>query len=125
MPGMNLKKCTYIVLSNAVDGQDDVYNDWYTNRHIVDVLKIPGVLSARRFRLTSLQRRDPPYPFRYLTIYEISDGDLKEVLAVLQQQSGTIAMPVSETFDPKHIALVFEPITDVCKPDSALSEKLR
>lgn len=102
---------TYVVLSNPLDGQDDAFNDWYTNRHIVDVLAIPGVISAQRFKLASSQRRDRPYEYRYLTIYLIKGEQLDSVLAELKVKSGTDAMPVSETFDPRHLALVFEPIT--------------
>ena len=48
MPRYNL-----IVLTNPVDGREDEYNDWYTNVHLDDVLKIPGVVGAQRFRRTS------------------------------------------------------------------------
>lgn len=111
-----MKTYTYIVLSNPVEGREDEYNDWYTNTHIVDVMKVPGLLSAQRFRLAPSQRRDPPHAYRYLTIYEIDGSDLAGSLAVLKSQSGTAAMPVSDAFDPRHIGLVFEAITPKLDP---------
>jgi hypothetical protein len=106
----------YITLSNPLGGEDDVFNEWYTNIHIVDVLKIPGVISAQRFRLASEQRRNPPYEYRYLAIYKIDDSDIRGPMEALRKLSGTPLMPVSETFDPKHLALVFEPITPEVLP---------
>ena len=51
MPRYNL-----IVLTNPVDGREDEYNDWYTNVHLDDVLKVPGVVAAQRFRRSNHQR---------------------------------------------------------------------
>ena len=108
---MNEKQYVYLVLSNAVEGRDDEFNDWYTNRHIVDVLKIDGVIAAQRFQLAPEQRRDPPFPYRYLTIYEVLASAARHVMDTLRRDSGSLVMPVSEAFQRDHVALVFDPIT--------------
>ncbi|MFC4311990.1 hypothetical protein ACFPN2_23110 [Steroidobacter flavus] len=108
---MSEQKYFYIVLSNAAEGCDDEFNDWYTNQHVVDVLKVDGVIAAQRFRLAPEQRRDPPFPYRYLTIYEVMAGAARHVMDTLRRDSGSMVMPVSDTFQRDHVALVFDPIT--------------
>ncbi len=34
----------YVVHSNPVAGREDEYNDWYSNRHLADVVAVPGAL---------------------------------------------------------------------------------
>ena len=46
-----MPKYTFMVLTNPVEGQEDIYNDWYNNRHLADVLKVPVFVSAQRFKL--------------------------------------------------------------------------
>ena len=62
-----------IVFTAPVDGREDDYNAWYNDQHLQDVVAIPGVRSAQRFKLRTL--RAGHFGHRYLAIYEI-DGDL-------------------------------------------------
>ena len=39
-----------VVLTNPVAGREDEYNDWYSNRHLGDVIAIPGIVAAQRFK---------------------------------------------------------------------------
>lgn len=41
----------YVVWSNPDAGRDDEYSDWYNNRHLADVVAVPGFVSAQRCRL--------------------------------------------------------------------------
>jgi hypothetical protein len=107
----------FLVLSNPTEGDDEAFNDWYTNQHNTDVIdQVPGVLSIQRFRLSGPQRRPPPHAYRYLCIYRVERARGDEVFAKLQSLSGTAAMPVSETFAEDHLALVYEPVTDRLLP---------
>jgi hypothetical protein len=58
------------------------YNDWYENVLVPDVLKIPGVVAARRYRLAD----QPGGMFagiangnRYLAMYDIDGSDPQTV----------------------------------------------
>ena len=106
-----MEKYYFLVLSNPVEGREEEYNAWYSDIHIIDALKVPGIKAARRFHLSKVQRRDPPYLWNYMTLYEIETNDLAETMRILNERSGSAVMPVSDAFDPKHIALVFEAIT--------------
>ena len=91
-----------LVFTNAVDGQDDTFNSWYDNRHLRDILAVPGVVAAQRFELAPLtiaETQDAPAPaHRYLTVYEL-DRDSDEVMKEFLARMGTDAMPLSESFD--------------------------
>jgi hypothetical protein len=106
-----MPKYTFMVLTNPVEGQDDTYNDWYTNRHLADVLNVPGFVSAQRFKLADAQRGNPPHPWRYLALYQIETDDLKKTLATLSERSGTEAMVISDAVAPERMGFVYEAIT--------------
>jgi hypothetical protein len=46
-----MEKHLFVVFTNAVEGQEDIYNEWYTDVHLKDVLKVPGIVAAQRFKL--------------------------------------------------------------------------
>lgn len=92
-----MKKFKLLVLTNPKEGRDQEYNDWYTNRHLADVVAVPGFVSAQRFKLT-----DPmgfKHDHRYLAIYEIESDDPKKVMDEMMSRSGTPAMVLSEALD--------------------------
>lgn len=106
-----MTKHTFVVFTNPVDGKEAAYNDWYDNRHLPDVLDVPGFVSARRFRLSDTQRATGPFPWKYLALYEIETDDLKKTLATLAERSGTAAMVMSDALAEQRLAWVFDPIT--------------
>jgi hypothetical protein len=111
-----MAKYTFVVLTNAVEGKDDAFDEWYTNTHLGDVLAVPGFVSAQRFKLTDAQRAKPPHPFRYLALYEIETNDLQKTLDELGKRSGTPAMVLTDTMAPGTQAHIYEAITPVVTP---------
>jgi hypothetical protein len=106
-----MAKYTFMVLTNPVEGQEDTNNDWYTNRHLADVLNVPGFVSAQRFKLADAQRGGSTQPWRYLALYQIETDDLTKTLATLSERSGTEAMVLSDALAPERMAFVYEAIT--------------
>ena len=106
MPKYNL-----IALTNALDGREDEFNDWYTNVHLADVLKLPGVVAAQRFRMSDTQHRAGPFDYGYMAVYEIEIDDVSTTLAALKAVSGTEQMPLSPALDPQRMVWIMEPIT--------------
>jgi hypothetical protein len=106
-----MAKHVFVVLTNPVAGKEDSYNDWYTNVHLGDVLQVPGIIAAQRFKLSDVQRGEPPFPWRYLALYDVDTDDLNHTLAVLKERSGTSAMVISDALAPERLAWFFEPIT--------------
>jgi hypothetical protein len=87
-----------VVLTNSVAGRDDEFNDWYTNRHLDDMLKIEGVISARRFRYNPREGW-PDCRHKYLALYEVETDDLPALQKRLAAAAGTELMPFSDVFD--------------------------
>lgn len=102
-----------LVLANPTLGNEHEFNDWYTNRHLDEVLAIPGFVAARRFELTDQQL--PGFPagsHRFLALYEI-EGDLDAALDALHERVESGAMVLSTSMDRKSAApWAFTPITD-------------
>lgn len=105
-------KYIFVVMTNARPGREDEFNAWYTDRHIPDILRVPGVVAAQRFQLAQVQRRDPPYPFKYLATYDIEIDDLNKTINGLLagREAGTI--PLSDAMDPENMFFIFEPVTE-------------
>lgn len=74
-----------MVFSNAKDGRDDEYNKWYDEEHLPDLLTIPGVRSAQRFR--AQDNAGPAPEHRYLAVYDL-EREPGEVLKDLAARSG-------------------------------------
>jgi hypothetical protein len=97
-----------LVFSNPVAGEDDQYNAWYDNIHLGDVLKVPGVVGAKRYDLVEMPSLDgeptPAPPHRYLAVYEL-DGDPASVMAELIVRVESGAIVIDESFDLTSVAL--------------------
>ena len=98
-----------IVLSRPVAGQEAEYDRWYTEQHIHDLLKVPGVTTAQRFRV-----RDPgPDGHQFVARYELETDDIAETMAIISKRLGGPEMPISKGFDMATATfLLVEPITE-------------
>ena len=76
-----------LVFTNAVEGRDDEFNDWYDNVHLKEVLELPEFTAATRYRLSDGQLF-PDQPHRYLAIYEFKGPSADAVAALGAASSG-------------------------------------
>jgi hypothetical protein len=95
-----MARYTFVVFSDAVEGREDEYNEWYDGRHLGDVLNVPGFVSARRFLVAGSPNGAPA---RYMALYEIETDDVGKVLAELFARSGTPAMELSDALDMQSV----------------------
>jgi hypothetical protein len=58
--------------------REDEFNRWYDEEHLGDVVAVPGVLGGRRFIRTSDAAFVKDTPWRYLTLYEMTDVDVPQ-----------------------------------------------
>lgn len=100
----------YFVFTRPKAGRDDEFNDWYSKRHIYDLVAIPGIAAARRYRLLdAATKAETP---DYLAIYEFSDVDL--AISGIAERRGTDRMPSTEAIDREASkGVVFKPLWDV------------
>lgn len=108
-----MAKHVLVVMSNAIDGQDDEFNDWYTNTHLADIIALDGFTAARRYRLSERQiGEEGGEPYRYLAIYEVDGDDLERAADSLNSGVDS-GMVISEALDMDRTdAWLFTAITE-------------
>lgn len=101
-----------LVLTNAVEGRDDEFNQWYDHRHIPDALDVPGYLAAQRFRLADIQMPGAPERrWRYLAMFDMETDDLSATMSESMSRAGTERMPQSDAAEHTSSAVfAFTPI---------------
>jgi len=76
-PGKSPLASIFIVMTEAFEGKEDEFNDWYTNIHCHDVMRLRGSVAVQRWKLSPFQLRynaahvGPSQ--RWLCIYELGD----------------------------------------------------
>ena len=76
-----------LVFSSATSPEQDAeYNEWYNNKHLQDVVALPGIVGATRYKLEKKVGLDgiPVSGSEYLAIYEI-EGDSVEAMESAKQ----------------------------------------
>ncbi|HTH26900.1 MAG TPA: hypothetical protein VL918_00325 [Sphingobium sp.] len=98
-------KYVMVVQSQAKEGRDDEFNDWYDSTHYHDICAIPGVKSGRRFDATPVGMGAPG--MRYLAIYEIETDDPASVMAEIGKRSASGSMKGCDAVDGPSTILWF------------------
>jgi len=99
-----------IVQSNPAEGREDEFNEWYENTHLDEVLTVPGIVRAHRYRVKDGSAN--PSGRRYLAVYEIEADDLDVVMKEMFAAAPNFKM--SSAFDMSSaIILPFEGIGTV------------
>jgi hypothetical protein len=93
-----------LVFTNAVDGSDDEFNQWYDEVHLVEVLALPEFVGATRHKLSDAQMF-PEQSHGYLAIYEFK-GAAADAIAALHAASDSFDM--SETLAPDARVVLFD-----------------
>jgi hypothetical protein len=84
-----------------VAGQEARYNKWYNEQHQLDVVSIPGFVTAQRFVMNDLplyRRADVELP-KYLVVYKIVTGDLEAVFKEVSRRLQTGETQMDPSFD--------------------------
>jgi hypothetical protein len=103
-----MAKGVLAVQSQPAAGRDDDYHNWYDEVHLVEILKIAGFTSARRFR--KVQGEGLPY----LAIYEVEADDLEEAQASIGKAVVAGELNMSDALDPASATLtLYEQIAEL------------
>jgi hypothetical protein len=108
-----MAKQILVVVTNPTPGQEEEYNRWYSDQHLDDVLRVPGMVAAQRFKLAMGSGKSLPGP--YLAIYEMEtdNPDPAATFEALGTAASSGQMPVSPALDTVNVvAAVFKPITE-------------
>ncbi|MBU6267455.1 MAG: hypothetical protein KGN34_07940 [Sphingomonadales bacterium] len=92
-----MTRFTYTILSRAVAGREQELVDWYSGQHLPDVLKMPGVVSGKLFRLDFQRVYDLDTPqWTLMTVYELEGEHPEPVIDAIKAVSGSDAMPMTD-----------------------------
>ena len=87
----------YAVLSRAVPGREEEFVAWYRDRHMADVLRMPGVVAGKLIRLDFQRVYELDAPeWTLLTLYELEGDDATSIIDSIRAASGSDAMPMSD-----------------------------
>jgi hypothetical protein len=101
----------FVVFTNAVEGRDAEFNDWYTGQHVPDILKVKGYVGAQRFQLVDLAT-NAPGANRYLALYDIEADDAQSAMDALIQAGRDGVMVMSDSMDSSSAkTIMYTPIT--------------
>ena len=79
-------------LTRPVEGREDDYNHWYQKVHLPEVMTMPGMKAAQRFKIERVIAGESSFP--YAAIYEIETDDIDGTLAGINEAlvSGRLTM---------------------------------
>ena len=114
-----MRRFKMLVFSEPFAGRDDEFNAWYTNRHLNDLVALPGFTSAQRFTLHSVSMGTTLN--KYLAIYDVETDDPEGVIEHMFAVRDTEAMPMTPAFniDPTTVMLYEEATGVVLSKDKA------
>jgi len=104
-----MARAQFVVFTYAHPGRESDLAQWYTDQHIPDLLRIPGIEAARRFDLEAVKLPPGIAIPTSLTVYDF-DGDIPAIQAELAARQGTPEMVWTDALDSSRtIALLAHP----------------
>ncbi len=106
------KMYSMLVFSNHSEGMEKVYNEWYAGQHIFDLLRIPGFIGCRFYKLAGVQlSADMERKHKYLMIWDIETDDIEAVDRDIKARMRDGRTVMSDSFDMSYADYMIVPIT--------------
>jgi hypothetical protein len=99
-----MRKFKMLVFSDPVSGREQEYNEWYTGRHLADIVALPGFTAAQRFKVQSVPLGSCGN--RYVAAYDMETDDPDGAIANMFSLRDTPAMPMSPAFDMASVSVL-------------------
>jgi hypothetical protein len=109
------KKYKMVVFTNAVEGKDKEFNDWYQNTHLKQIVSIKSFVQAQRFRFNANIIPGAANPSRYMAIYDIETDDINASLGAMNDLAASGRMPLPESMAQPIIGAVYEEFGEAVK----------
>ncbi len=90
-----------IVFTNAAEGRDEEFNDWYDNVHVPEILALGPFVSAQRYRVAEEQVF--PQTHTYVALYEF-EGPADVASKALTAAAPTLQM--SDSMVDPHMVVI-------------------
>lgn len=95
-PDIDRQTHVLIALTNAREGHEAAFDEWYWTQHFPDGLRLPGCFAGRRYLLAN----GAAGAYRHLAIYQFDIPDIGTAIDALAQRSGTPEMPITDAISP-------------------------
>jgi hypothetical protein len=106
-----MARYSFLVMARPQRGREEEWAAWHA-LHVEDVLKVPGFISCRRFKVSSFQPSASEPKWVFAVLYEIEADDVKASINELRARVGTALMPMSHASDPTQtVSLVLEQLS--------------
>jgi hypothetical protein len=109
------KKYKMVVFTNAVEGKDKEFNDWYQNTHLKQIVSIKSFVQAQRFRFHTNIVPGAANPARYMAIYDIETDDINAALGGMNDLAASGRMPLPDSMAQPIIGAVYEDFGEAVK----------
>jgi hypothetical protein len=108
----------FIVISRAKPGTELAFDEWYDSEHLPDIVAVPGVMKATRYRVVSQEPTAFDSPTWYsVAIYELDAENPRDVLAEINARAQRGEMLISDAIDAEVLLqLMAEPTRSVERP---------
>lgn len=95
-----MKKYSWFVFTSCDPDHVAEFNSWYDDVHLADLLTVPGIVGARRFKLSDQQvvangphvslqdSASLPPQLPYVAIYDIETDNIAETVSELSRRAG-------------------------------------
>ncbi len=87
----------------AKPGRGEEYSEWCRTQHFPDLLRVPGIVSAKRFKALP---GGPDEPDRFVAIFEMECDDPQDVMREIGRRNGTPDMPRSDCYDRASVSIL-------------------
>jgi len=94
-----MSKHLFVVTTWAKDNRVAELQRWYEEQHIPDLLAIPGIVSAQRYKLTPIKMPPSATAPDCITIYEIHSEDPLAVMREMGRRVDTGQIPFTSALD--------------------------
>ena len=75
-----------LVYTDIDPEREDEFNRWYDETHLPDLLRIEGIVGARRYKLAGPPPRNQDPACRYLAVYELATDDTRALIKRLNAE---------------------------------------
>jgi hypothetical protein len=96
----------FVALTEPAPGREAEFEKWYDEQHLADVARVPGIVSASRYKIEKTLSGAALPGWQSLAIYEIEADDPQTVLDEIQRRVNTPEMPLTD-------ALLMPPTTQI------------
>ena len=100
-----------LVLAAGKSGREDEFLNWYDDRHLEDVLRVPGVVHAQRLEVQRILAPMTVPAWTTVAVFDLECEDPQTVLDGIKERLNTAEMPFSDAADRAvTVQLIVKPI---------------